>query len=125
MGDMRKAIKLVNKMCARTERYFRKAEKDAQEVASMIFEHIDRWRPKHRCFTTKNCYNLKGGPIKYITVHHIEWKRVEVNAIIDTPTDFWYRRHLYSEIQNRAIRYGLDITVILHTPNGKQVVSYP
>lgn len=121
---MKKAFKTVNKMLDRSTRHFRQAQKDAQEVASIIFENIDYWRPKHRCFTTENCYNLKEGPIKYITVHHIE-KRVEVNAIIDTPTDFLYRRYLYREIQNRAIRYVLDITVILHTPNGKQAVSYP
>lgn len=48
MGDLRQAIKLVNKMCDGAERYFRQAKKDAKEIATTIFEHIDRWRPKCR-----------------------------------------------------------------------------
>ncbi|ENP0524901.1 hypothetical protein ACCH40_002381 [Salmonella enterica] len=124
MGDLRQAIKLANKMCNRTERYFRRAKKDAKEIAVTIFEHIDYWRPKHRCFTTKNCYNLKEGPIKYITVHHIE-KRVEVNAVVDAPADFSHNIFIYEEIRVRAAQHDLDIKVTLHTPNGKRVVSYP
>lgn len=122
MGDLRQAIKLVNKMCDRTERYFRRAKKDAKEIAITIFEHIDRWRPKCRCFVTENCFDLKEGPIKHIAVRYIE-KRVEVNAVVDAPVGFSHNIFIYEEIRVRRAQRDLDIKVILHTPNGKQVVS--
>ena len=111
-------------MCDGTERYFRRAKKDAKEIAITIFEHIDRWRPKYRCFVTENCFDLKEGPVKYITVRYIE-KRVEVNAVVDAPADFSHNIFIYEEIRVRGAQRDLDIKVILHTPNGKQVVSYP
>ncbi|EJN1037314.1 hypothetical protein OK590_003150 [Shigella flexneri] len=121
---MKKAIKLVNAMLNRTDRYFRRARKDAKEIAIIVFEHIDRWSPKYRCFATENCFTFKEGLVKHISVRHIE-NRVEVNAVVDAPADFTHNVFLYNEIHERAARRVLEVTVILHTPKGKQVVSYP
>lgn len=121
---MKKAARLANAMADRTTRYFRRVRKDAKEIAIIIFEHIDRWSPKYRCFATENYFTLKEGPIKHIATRHIE-NRVEVNAVVDVPADFSHNVFLYNEIRERAAQRVLEVTVILHTPNGKQVVSYP
>lgn len=121
---MKKAIKLLNAMLDRTDRYFRQSRKDAKEIASIIFEHIDRWSPKYRCFATENCFTLKEGLVKHIAVRHIE-NRVEVNAVVDAPAGFSHNLFIYDEIHERAAQRVLEVTVILHTPNGRQIVSYP
>lgn len=121
---MKKAFKLANSMLDRADRYFRRSRKDAKEIAIIIFEHIDRWSPKYRCFVTENCFTLKEGIVKHIAVRHIE-NRVEVDAVVDAPADFTHKLFVYDEIRERATRHVLEVTVILHTPNGKQIVSYP
>ena len=121
---MKKAFKLANSMLGRTDRYFRRSRKDAKEIATIIFEHIDRWRPKYRCFTTEHCFTLKEGIVKHIAVRHIE-NRVEVDAVVDVPADFTHKLFVYNEIRERAVQRVSEVAVILHTPNGKQVVSYP
>lgn len=121
---MKKAFKLANAMLDRTDRYFRRSRKDSKEIATIIFEHIDRWSPKYRCFTTEHCLTLKEGPVKHIAVRHVE-DRVEVNAVVNTPADFSHKLFIYDEIRERAVQRVLEVVVILHTPNGKQVVSYP